>query len=58
MIQVDLRRFEQNDFTRLIGWIKTPESLLQWAGPLFHYPLDTFQLEIYIQGTEAVAFTD
>ena len=52
MIEIELRPFERNDFACLIGWIKSPEFLLQWAGPNFRYPLDEAQLEKYIQGSE------
>ncbi len=52
MTEIELRPFERNDFDRLMGWIKSPEFLLQWAGPVFTYPLDQNQLKQYIQGTE------
>jgi RimJ/RimL family protein N-acetyltransferase len=52
MIEIELRPFGQNDFARLIGWTKSPEFLLQWAGPIFTYPLDQKQLEQYLLGTE------
>ncbi len=42
-----LRPFERADFDRLIGWIESPELLMQWAGPIFTYPLDAGQLERY-----------
>lgn len=51
-MEVELRPFERNDFARLIGWIKSPDFLLQWAGVNFNYPLDEAQLERYIQGSE------
>ena len=34
----------------MIGWVKSPEFLLQWAGPIFNYPLDNAQLDEYING--------
>ncbi|OGP78486.1 MAG: hypothetical protein A2V86_15660 [Deltaproteobacteria bacterium RBG_16_49_23] len=46
---IELKPFERNDFLRLIGWVKTPEFLLQWAGPVFHFPLDESQLDIYLK---------
>jgi len=52
MTEIELKPFEQNDFTRLIGWTRSPEFLLQWAGPIFTYPVDQKQLEQYLQGTE------
>lgn len=47
MNSIELRPFERIDFSRLIGWVKTPEFLLQWAGPIFRFPLDEPQLDIY-----------
>jgi RimJ/RimL family protein N-acetyltransferase len=43
-----LRRFGRADFARLIGWVESPAFLMQWAGPLFTYPLDAAQLERYL----------
>jgi RimJ/RimL family protein N-acetyltransferase len=52
MIEIELKPFERIDVERLISWIKSPEFLLQWAGPIFRYPLDEAQLDSYIQGSE------
>ena len=37
---VRLEPFSEADFERLIAWSPTPEFLLQWAGPLFTFPLN------------------
>jgi RimJ/RimL family protein N-acetyltransferase len=52
---VRLEPFGPADFTRLIGWVSAgaPESLLQWAGPRFTWPLDAAQLESYLEPTRA-----
>jgi RimJ/RimL family protein N-acetyltransferase len=42
-----LRPFVASDGGRLLKWIDSPDALLQWAGPLFHWPLDRKQLEDY-----------
>ncbi|OGP78501.1 MAG: hypothetical protein A2V86_15630 [Deltaproteobacteria bacterium RBG_16_49_23] len=52
VITIELKPFERIDFSRLTGWIKTPEFLLQWAGPIFNYPLNEPQLEIYLRGSQ------
>lgn len=52
MISIALRPFERSDFKRLMGWIMTPEFLLQWAGPIFTYPLDEVQLDGYLRESE------
>ncbi len=55
MIDVDLVPFERRDFARLRSWITSPEFLLQWAGPIFDYPLDDSQLENYVRIAESAA---
>ena len=52
---IALRPFARADFARLIGWIPSPEFLLQWAGPAFTFPLDTTQLERYLLEAEGDA---
>jgi RimJ/RimL family protein N-acetyltransferase len=49
---VELEAFERGDFDRLIGWIGSAEELMQWAGPIFHFPLDRQQLERYLAAAE------
>jgi RimJ/RimL family protein N-acetyltransferase len=49
VIEIDLRPFERKDFSRLIAWVKSPEFLLQWAGPLFTHPLGEGQMEKYLE---------
>jgi RimJ/RimL family protein N-acetyltransferase len=51
---VRLEPFGPADFSRLIGWVSAaaaPEFLLQWAGPIFTWPLDAAQLEDYLEPT-------
>ncbi len=46
-LPLTLRPFDRSDFARLIGWVESAEFLMQWAGPIFTYPLDAGQLERY-----------
>jgi RimJ/RimL family protein N-acetyltransferase len=47
---VELVAFTENDFPRLLGWIQSPELLVQWAGPgQFTYPLTRRQLKAYLR---------
>lgn len=46
---IALRPFDRTDFATLIGWIPSPEFLLQWAGPQLTYPLDAAQLDRSLQ---------
>jgi RimJ/RimL family protein N-acetyltransferase len=45
---VALRPFGREDFSRLIAWIGSPESLFEWTGSSFDYPLDHHQLERHL----------
>jgi RimJ/RimL family protein N-acetyltransferase len=49
---ITLRPFKRADFATLIGWVPSPEFLLQWAGPQLTYPLDAAQLERSLQEAE------
>jgi len=52
---VVLEPFTSADFGRLITWIPDAEFLMQWGGPVFHWPLDERQLELYLAGAEGPA---
>jgi RimJ/RimL family protein N-acetyltransferase len=41
---IKLESFTEADIDQLIDWIPSAESLAQWTGPAFHYPLDRGQL--------------
>jgi RimJ/RimL family protein N-acetyltransferase len=43
-----LEPFSEADFERLIAWTPTAEFLLQWAGPIFSFPLDRSQLAAHL----------
>ncbi|WP_273717140.1 GNAT family N-acetyltransferase [Alkalihalobacillus pseudalcaliphilus] len=45
--------FTEEDFEQLIGWIDSPQLLMQWAGPQFQFPLTRNQLMNYVQGANA-----
>jgi RimJ/RimL family protein N-acetyltransferase len=42
---LELQRFTNQDFSRLIGWVQDARLLLQWSGPSYTYPLDQLQLK-------------
>lgn len=59
---IELRPFTEKDFSRLIKWIDSPRTLIQWGAWIFAYPLDEKQLQKYLQDTagenpERMAFT-
>jgi RimJ/RimL family protein N-acetyltransferase len=42
---IALQNFERSDYAALISWIEDAESLMQFAGPAFTFPLTVEQLE-------------
>ncbi|WP_214229433.1 GNAT family protein [Pedobacter sp. B4-66] len=44
---ITLEQFDENDFKRLISWVDNEEMLVQFAGPLFSFPLTIGQLQEY-----------
>ena len=49
---IRLHPFGRSDFDRVIQWATDVRLLMQWAGPIFRFPLDSRQLEGYLAGTE------
>ena len=45
---IKIVKFEKEDFSRLISWIDSEKLLIQFAGPIFSYPLTIPQLDQYI----------
>ncbi len=45
---INLHPFTNKDFDRLINWINSEEELVQFAGPMFSFPLTKNQLEEYV----------
>jgi len=50
---IELQYFQRSDFQQLIDWIDSPQTLLQWGGPAFKYPLTFDQLEDYMKHTNS-----
>lgn len=53
---IRLEPFTQGDFKRLISWIDSEELLIQFAGPIFTYPLTEEQLQSYLEDENRFAF--
>ena len=51
---IKLKPFTQNDFDKLISWITSERELVQFAGPLFSYPLTKSQLNGYLNKVELI----
>jgi RimJ/RimL family protein N-acetyltransferase len=45
---ITLEKFTEDDFDRLINWIKSEDGLILFAGPGFKFPLTREQLSDYI----------
>jgi len=41
---IELQKFTKRDYKRLISWVDTAETLMQFAGPKFTFPLTSEQL--------------
>jgi RimJ/RimL family protein N-acetyltransferase len=46
---IGFRSLRASDAATLARWARTPDELLQWAGPLFSFPLDEIQLVEYAE---------
>lgn len=53
---IELLPFEEEDFERFISWIKNEQEMVQFAGPLFTFPLTRDQLSNYIGADTRRAF--
>lgn len=53
---IQLEAFTQEDFDRFMSWVDNEEALVQFAGPLFTYPLTHEQLENYLAQTKKKPF--
>lgn len=46
---IRLEKFSESDFDRLINWIDSKEALVQFAGPIFQFPITKVQLRAYVE---------
>jgi RimJ/RimL family protein N-acetyltransferase len=53
---IELKPFNKNDFQRLINWSSTEVILIQFAGPIFKFPLTIEQLENYVNARDRLPF--
>lgn len=54
--KITLEYFSSQDIERLISWITCERDLIQFAGPLFQFPLTREQLENYLKDMNRTAF--
>lgn len=53
---IRLEKFSESDFDLLISWIHSEEELIQFAGPIFSYPLTHSQLLTYLSDEKRNSF--
>ena len=51
-----LQKFTKSDYKRLISWIDTAETLMQFAGPGFTFPLTSEQIDDSLSDNKRFAF--
>ena len=53
---IKLEKFTEQDFERLINWIDSEETLVQFSGPIFKFPLTKEQLNEYLYSENIISF--
>lgn len=53
---IKLSPFEPSDFNKFISWIDSEELLITFAGTYFTYPLNTSQLQNYLDDKNSFSF--
>lgn len=54
--KIRLEKFGRENYAGLIAWVDSEEALMQFAGPLFKYPLTAEQLDISLSDKNRLAF--
>ena len=53
---IRLENFGRENYSDLISWVNSEEALMQFAGPLFKFPLTSEQLDISLSDKKRIAF--
>ena len=53
---IKLEKFEKRDYDRLIGWIDSEISMIQFSGPVFNFPVTYEQLDMYAGAANRLVF--
>ena len=56
LYMIELEPFLEEDFDCFISWIESEEQMIQFAGPIFRYPLTHDQLIAYIGSDKRKAY--
>ena len=49
---MQIKRFREKDIGRVCSWIKSERALVQWAGPIFSWPMTRKQFREQLQATK------
>jgi hypothetical protein len=53
---IRLEKFGRDNYGDLISWVDSEETLMQFAGPAFNFPLTPEQLDISLRDKNRIAF--
>ncbi len=53
---IKLEKFVLSDFKYLKNWLETEEELIQFAGPIFKFPLTKIQIKKYLEDNKRNVF--
>lgn len=53
---IRFEKFDNSDYDRLISWVNSAETLMQFAGPAFTFPLTHEQLDASLSDKNRIAF--
>lgn len=55
---IQLEYFDKNDFSTLMQWVSDEETLMNWSGALFSFPLTQSSMEWYIEDVNDINHSD
>jgi len=55
---IRLEYFERSDFAQLMEWLKDEETLMNWSGSLFSFPLTEASLDWYLEDVNVMPSSD
>ncbi|MBU2903893.1 GNAT family N-acetyltransferase [Arenibacter algicola] len=53
---IKLKSFKIKDWEYLKNWISSESELIQFAGPIFNFPIDQKQVELYLSDSNRTVF--
>ena len=56
-MQSQVEKFRAGDIGRVCSWIKSERALVQWAGPIFSWPMTQKQLREQLRAAKGKAAT-